>query len=106
MLLNRAMDEEFSQEGIYVAFATSLDDPRAWSDPVRILKGGSWYPQVMGLEPGVGSDKEAGERARFFMKGRSDYWITFAFEEPEQADPPVRPIDRDRSARPDRRSAG
>jgi hypothetical protein len=78
MLLNRAQDTTWRQEGIYVAFAKSLSDPAGWSTPHRLLGGGQWYPQVIGLEPGVGTDKVAGERARFFMGGRSQYFIQFA----------------------------
>jgi hypothetical protein len=77
MLLNRARDENWGQEGIYVAYATALDDPGAWSTPVRLLAGGSWYPQVLGIEPGSGTDKLAGARARFFMGGTSTYFIDF-----------------------------
>ena len=77
MLLNRARDGEFSQEGIYVSGATTLDDPGKWSAPQRILSGGQWYPQVAGLETGSGSDRLAGERARFFMRGVSEFEIVF-----------------------------
>jgi hypothetical protein len=76
MLLNRAKNEDFDQEGIYVSFAPRLDDPRLWSAPTQILKGGTWYPQVMGLDAS-GTDKRAGEIARFFMGGRSDQLIRF-----------------------------
>jgi hypothetical protein len=37
MLLNRAKDEQFSNEGIYVSFAPSLEDPAAWR-----ARGRSW----------------------------------------------------------------
>src|SRR5215510_8093078 len=57
MLLNHARDAEFGQEGIYVSFAPKLDAPGLWSTPVKILDGGSWYPQVIGVEPAVGTDK-------------------------------------------------
>jgi hypothetical protein len=77
MLLNRTKDEQFTQEGIYVSFATQLDDPAGWTTPTKILDGGSWYPQVMGVEPGGGSDKQAGARARFFLAGRSTQFIEF-----------------------------
>lgn len=77
MLLNHAKDAQWSQEGIYVSFAPRLDDPKLWSTPVRILDGGRWYPQVMGLEEGTGTDKVAGRWARFFMGGASDYLIQF-----------------------------
>ncbi len=77
MLLNRAQDIHWKQEGIYVSYASRLDDPTAWSPPRRLLVGGNWYPQVLGLEPGSGTDKSAGDSARFFMSGRSDFLIRF-----------------------------
>jgi hypothetical protein len=78
MLLNRTKDEQFAQEGIYVSFAARLDDPAAWTTPMKIVDGGTWYPQVMGVETGEGSDKRAGARARFFMGGKSSSFIEFA----------------------------
>lgn len=78
MLLNRSKDESYNQDGIYVSFAPRLDDPGLWSAPALLLPGGKWYPQVVGLAEGTGSDKEAGEVARFFMSGRSDYYIRFS----------------------------
>lgn len=69
MLLNRTQDDTFAQEGIYVSFAPSLDDPTRWSIPQRLLAGGRWYPQVIGLEIGEGTDKLAGGVARFFIGG-------------------------------------
>ncbi|MBM3777427.1 MAG: hypothetical protein FJW23_04180 [Acidimicrobiia bacterium] len=77
MLLNRARDERWGQEGIYVAFAAALDDPSLWTAPRRLLGGGRWYPQVIGLEVIEGTDKEAGARARFFMSGVSTHYIHF-----------------------------
>ncbi len=78
MLLNRARDEAFSQEGIYVSFASSLSAPSEWSAPQRIWDGGSlWYPQVVGLERGTGTDKEAGEYARLYTGGRSTTLVHF-----------------------------
>lgn len=77
MLLNRTADESFTQEGVYVSFSSSLDDPAQWSAPSRILTGGSWYPQVIGIERGEGTDKQAGKVARFFMSGVSIYFIEF-----------------------------
>jgi len=78
MLLNRAQDEQFNNEGIYVSFATRLDDPRAWSAPRKILSGGNWYPQIAGREPGTGTDKQMGRIARFFLTGRSMRYIEFS----------------------------
>jgi hypothetical protein len=77
MLLNRALDSQWTQEGIYISFNDRLADPSGWSTPQRLLANGRWYPQVMGLEPGLGTDKIAGQRARFYMQGRSEYLIEF-----------------------------
>jgi hypothetical protein len=76
MLLNRSSDENFDQEGIYVSMSASLDEP-SWSAPTKIMHGGEWYPQVIGMEQGAGTDKLAGQEARFFMSGRSTYIIRF-----------------------------
>lgn len=77
MLLNRAKDENYGMEGIYVSFSPTLDNPLAWSAPQKLLTGGKWYPQVVGSTPGTGTDKLAGASARFFMSGRSDWMINF-----------------------------
>jgi hypothetical protein len=77
MLVNRTADDRWGQEGTYVSFAASLDDPSAWSTPQKLLDGGLWYPQVVGLEPG-GTDREAGARARFFAGGQSNYLVEFS----------------------------
>jgi hypothetical protein len=77
MLLNRAKDDQFGQEGIYVSFSPTVADPATWSAPVKIKSGGEWYPQVIGDETGVGTDRTAGKRARFFMTGKSDQMIEF-----------------------------
>jgi hypothetical protein len=77
MLVNRARDETFNTEGIYVAFAPTLDRPDAWSAPQRIASGGGWYAQVVGLEPD-GTDRRAGQRARFFQTGKSEFFIQFS----------------------------
>jgi hypothetical protein len=76
MLLNRTKDETFKQDGIYISYAPRLDDPRLWSSPAKIMDGGKWYPQVIGLEQD-GTDKQAGELARFFMSGSSSHFIRF-----------------------------
>jgi hypothetical protein len=41
------------------------------------MNEGGWYPQVAGLEPMTGTDRQAGRRARFLTTGRSDYYIEF-----------------------------
>ncbi len=77
MLLNLARDAKFASQGIYIAYAPTLDDPQQWSAPQRLLDGGSWYPQVIGTEPGTGTDKVAGQVAPFFMSGESRYNLQF-----------------------------
>ena len=78
MLLNRARDEAYSQAGIYVSFAPRLDDPDLWTTPQLVMTGGRWYPQVIGLTQGSGTDKMAGATARLFLGGRSDWVINFS----------------------------
>ena len=77
MVLNRAKDEQFGQEGIYISYAPSLSDPARWTPPVKLLNGGQWYPQVIGEERGIGTDRLAGSQARLFMFGRSQWLIAF-----------------------------
>jgi hypothetical protein len=78
MLMNRTKDDHFAQEGVYVSFAPALNDPTAWTVPQKLVDGGAWYPQVMGLQSGEGSDKQASARARFFVGGRSRAFIDFS----------------------------
>jgi hypothetical protein len=59
-----------------VSYAASLADPGQWSAPKKLMSGGEWYPQVVGLEAG-GTDRLAGRRARFFLTGTSDRFIEF-----------------------------
>ena len=77
MLLNRARNDHFDQDGIYVSYSQTLSDPAKWTPPMKIMHGGTWYPQVIGTEAGTGTDRRAGKRARFFMTGRSDRVIDF-----------------------------
>jgi hypothetical protein len=77
MLVNRARNEKFDQDGFYLSYTTTLSDPRSWSAPRKLMSGGGWYPQVIGLEPNEGTDKRAGRRARFFITGRSEHFIEF-----------------------------
>ena len=77
MLINHSDTVAFNQEGIYIGYASTLDNPAAWTAPERLLEGGSWYPQVMGLESASGTDKLAGQSARFYMSGDSNWLIQF-----------------------------
>lgn len=76
MLLNRARSATWDQDGVYISFNASLDRPQNWTEPELLLRGGRWYPQVIGAGAD-GTDKIAGASARFFMSGRSDHIIHF-----------------------------
>jgi hypothetical protein len=78
MLLNRAKDENFGSEGIYLSYSRSLSNPSEWTAPHKLIDGGEWYPQVVGIENGAGTDRLAGRRARFFMTGKSNQMIEFS----------------------------
>jgi hypothetical protein len=82
MLLNRTVGATFGQEGISIAFSSSLEDPASWTWPETIIRGGDWYPQVMGLEDSRGTDKEAGREAWLCVGGRCTYRIVFGASAP------------------------
>lgn len=81
MLLNRAKDKDWTQEGIYVSFNPNLAEPAKWSKPIRIMDPPSkpgWYPQVLGLDKArKETDKRAGREARLFVHGESRWEILF-----------------------------
>ncbi len=81
ILLNRAKDSDWTQEGIYITFNRDIANPIAWSVPKKILDGlrpDEWYPQVIGLsEANRETDKVAGRVARLFVRGRSRWEIVF-----------------------------
>jgi hypothetical protein len=78
MMLNRAGNEQFGNEGIYISYSPTIDTPLSWTAPQKLLDGGNWYPQVVGLQEGSGTDRLAGRMARFFLLGRSNRWIVFS----------------------------
>ena len=83
MLLNRAKDKDWTQEGIYVSFNADLGAPDGWRKPVKILDANvleksKWYPQVAGLDTAKReTDKLAGRSARLFVAGVSKWEIVF-----------------------------
>jgi hypothetical protein len=85
MLLNRAVNGHWKQEGIYISLNTSLNDPLGWSLPKKILESPGpdrWYPQVMGIDAAKReTDKLAGEVARLFVRGLSRWEIVFQRDE-------------------------
>jgi hypothetical protein len=54
-------------------------DPTRWTRTAKVVHGGDWYPQVVGLEPGTRTDKQAGETVRFFMWGASGHLMTLGY---------------------------
>lgn len=81
MLLNRAIDKSWKQEGIYVSFNPDIANPKGWSTPVKIidaaaLENSRWYPQVIGIQKGQ-TDKLAGRVARLFVTGISKWELVF-----------------------------
>jgi hypothetical protein len=88
ILLNRAIDKDWKQEGVYVSFNPDVSVPRAWSMPRKIMDRSEivavpgmesgWYPQVIGLDSrNHETDKYAGRVARFFVHGKSIWEAVF-----------------------------
>lgn len=86
ILMNRAIDKEWTQEGVYVTFCPDLADPNGWATPVKVFDGRGfapaqhdwWYPQVIGIDASrKETDKLAGRIARFFIRGKSAWEIVF-----------------------------
>jgi hypothetical protein len=81
MLLNRAIDKDWTQEGVYVSFSDNLADATGWSRPVKILGAlgrDQWYPQVVGTDKSRReTDKLAGRAAPLFVRGQSRWEILF-----------------------------
>lgn len=78
MLMNHSCcTPGWPQEGIYISFATDITQPGAWTVPQKVLDGGPWYPQVMGMNEGE-NDKEAGERVRLFVGASSEWELVFS----------------------------
>jgi len=84
MLLNRAKDKDWAQEGIYISFNPELSDATGWTKPEKILDAkdlekSKWYPQVVGIDSaGRQTDKLAGKTARLFVAGVSMWEIVFS----------------------------
>lgn len=91
MLLNRtkAGNADYRSEGIYLSFNPQLDEPGGWSQPLRIVQGGGWYPQAIGAGVSEG-DSEIAAGARLFISGYSAWRIDFRLGRPA----PPYPIER------------
>lgn len=87
MVMNKTCcDTGWPQEGIYLAVIGELSDPGHWGLPVKILDAEqvdfapAFYPQVVGIDEGD-TDTQAGQVARLFVKGVSDWEIIFYTED-------------------------
>lgn len=79
ILMNRAIDPRWKQDGIYLSLTPDISDPNSWTAPVRILEEPGWYPQVVGSDTARReTEREAGERARIFIHGESKYTVRFS----------------------------
>ena len=86
VLLNRAVDPAWKQEGIYISFNPDLADPGAWSAPTRLPFDPEpygpfqfqFYPQVIGTDAAAReTDKLAGRSPRLFVAGHSKWRLHF-----------------------------
>jgi hypothetical protein len=72
-VLNRTVGEQYAEEGVYIAFSQDL---LHWSSPQKVLDGGQWYGEVLGLGPGE-SDSLAGKAMLFYDHGTAYDLLTF-----------------------------
>ena len=87
ILMNRSCcSPGWPQAGIDVTFNADLSDPFGWTRPQRVLNGSDlprqpgYYPQVLGLEKGQ-TEQLAGQTARLYVMGLSDWEIDFSKED-------------------------
>lgn len=79
ILMNRAVDPRWKQEGVYISLTPDISDPHSWTPPLKILDESGWYPQVVGLDrEKLETEREAGQRSRIFLHGESKYFISFS----------------------------
>jgi hypothetical protein len=81
ILMNRAIDPRWKNEGIYASVTPDISDPLSWSAPLRMpgMDAQGWYPQVVGSDLArQETDTLAGEHARFFLAGVSRYTLRFS----------------------------
>lgn len=77
MLLNRSCcSPGWPQEGIYISYNRDLGNPSGWTRPTALLRPKGWYPQILGTRPGD-SDTRAGQTARLYVNGVSEWTIWF-----------------------------
>lgn len=89
VLLNRSCcDTDWPQEGVYLTMNADLSDPSGWTEPIRIIEGGDWYPWFLGAEEGETSSS-AGQRTHLFLRQNSEYDVYFRLlsDIPQPEDP-------------------
>ena len=96
MLLNRTRDgnSNMVQEGVYISFNERIEDSAGWTVPRCAIRGGVWYPEIVGLGPADG-DTLAGSPARLFMSGFSAWEIGFSRGVAAAAAPATISVDRE-----------
>lgn len=77
MLLNRAIDPNWLQEGIYISYNKDLADCTSWTKPEKLKSGGQWYPLVIGTNK-YETNTLLGRKARYFEQGTSWWEIEFS----------------------------
>ena len=81
--MNRAVDRNWKQDGIYMFCTPDISNPSSYTKPVRILSEAGWYPQVIGSDRSKQeTDRVAGASARLFIHGESKYHLHFSRTDP------------------------
>lgn len=110
IVMNRAINPYWQQEGVYLTANDDLSNPKGWSAPDRLPIDPQMraYPQIVGVEKGE-TDKLVGKWGRLYLLGESKYLIEFRQsnnEEEEEGLPPAppRPVRGTSEPLPDRPS--
>jgi hypothetical protein len=85
VLMDRSLGGNYETQGVFMTYASSLDDPMSWAQPKLIIaQNQGWYPQVIGASVVKGTDKMAatdtGGRTRYFNQGQSTFFINFSVD--------------------------
>ena len=87
IMMNRAIDPLWGQEGYYITGIRDFEDPEGWSTPERLAitpEGPihmQFYPQLFGVNAAAKeTDKLAGEKTRLFIAGVSRWVVRFERE--------------------------
>lgn len=83
LVMNHAISDGWEQDGIYLSYTPRIDRPGNWSLPRKLIASKDWYPQIIGVQTRhEETDREAGEVARLYVKGRSRWQLEFSRPEP------------------------